>query len=168
MKKLKGNVKDNYNNIMKHLTKDLTYIKDELYNDHLETIFDAVDAIFKRLPYSMKIKTLILKNIEKHYYLIQNHTVIEGLDSIKYEKEGFGPEYYNVHFYQRLVRRFDDRVVELEYSSLSGLLHQILVDEDCIDEIGDIILYMPCWFKDLMRNKVRLDEKESKFFELTN
>ena len=160
MRTEKENIKHLYN---KALTKIQSCLKEDFelsYKENYEMIIDTVEIVLSRMPISKRISNLVIMSFVSLYNHQQDYTVSEALSKLFGDTpEAPDPSRYSVKFYQRLICRFDERVMTQEYSSLNDVLHQILIDEDVLDEISYIIYFMPQWFKDVMLSRIRADDR---------
>lgn len=160
MRKAKENIRQIYNKILSRLEQNLTNDLNKSLKDEYDLVMDEVEQIFHHMLVSRKISGLVLSNFEILYNGILDYTIKAAIEKLTYASiDEPDPRRYNVRFYQRLITQFDERVQILEYSSLGEVLRQILIDEDVLDEISYIIYFMPQWFKDMMKCKIKLDDQ---------
>ena len=159
MSRERESIKRIYNRILSRLE---TSMKRELqlsFKDNYDLVVEHVERVLRKLLISNRISNLVLSNLSSLYLDELDYSIQNAIQHLMYASaEEPDPSRYNVKFYQRLISQFDERISTFEYSSLNEVLRQILIDEDVLDEISNIIYFMPQWFKDLMKCRIRQDD----------
>lgn len=159
MRKGKKNIKQLYNKILSRLELSLRDQLNLSFIEEYDLILEQIEKVIRRLLVSNRISNLVMTNIERLYLIGKDCTISEAIHHLTYDSiDEPDPSRYNVRFYQRLISQFDERITTSEYSSLGEVLHQILIDEDVLDEISYIIYFMPQWFRDMMKCKIKADD----------